>query len=55
MMVISNLGKPKNYDLCWWIVLVAESMQCMRYFVFDEGMDEVAGAVADDQPDKSGL
>ena len=26
-----------------------------HYFVFDEGMGEVARAVADDQPDKSGL
>ena len=25
------------------------------YFVFDKGMSEVARAVADDQPDKSGL
>ena len=29
--------------------------ESMHYFVFDEGMGEVAGAVADDEPDKSGL
>ena len=38
---------------CWGIVLVAE--ESMHYFVLNEGMGEVAGAIADDKPDKSGL
>ena len=56
-----SMATMNNDNKEWWkqtperIINIVCRLMEEGYFVFDEGMSKVARAVADDQPDKSGL